>query len=375
MPDEKNDETNLAADKLKQRLIRLIANGGPISVADYMAICLADHDGGYYMTREPFGAKGDFITAPEVSQMFGELIGVWVVSQLQVLGQALNKPDNFVICEIGPGRGTLMSDLLRAADRLAPDLLRTAQVAMVETSDRLTAVQQKKLKDSPANISWHKSLETVPQGTLIVVANELFDALPDHQYIKSDGKFVERMVAVSDTPEPQLCFSNGTGGIDPSLLPMGHETAPDGTIFEASPARAALMQQICERIRQNTGAALLIDYGSHQAGFGDTLQALYQHRFQDVFAAPGQADITTHVDFASLSTIATSLGCAVKAEEQGEFLLNMGLLSRAGQLGAGKSVAVQEQIRDDVERLAAPDQMGSLFKTLTVTYPDLKNAS
>lgn len=365
------NETNFAADKLKQRLIRLISSGGPISVADYMAICLADHDGGYYMTREPFGAKGDFITAPEVSQMFGELIGVWVVSQWEFLG----KPDNCVICEIGPGRGTLMSDLLRAAGKLAPDMLRTAQVAMVETSDRLTAVQQKKLKECPANISWHKNLDTVPQGTLILVANELFDALPDHQYIKSDGHFVERMVAVSDTPEPQLCFSIGTGGIDASLLPAGHQTAPDGTIFEASPARAALMQQICERIRQNNGAALLIDYGSHQAGFGDTLQALYQHKFQDVFAAPGQADITTHVDFASLSTIAIALGCAVKAEEQGDFLLNMGLLSRAGQLGAGKSVAVQEQIRDDVERLAAPDQMGSLFKTLTVTYPDLKNAS
>lgn len=364
-----SDTTILSADKLKQRLIRLIAHGGPISVADYMAFCLADHDGGYYMTREPFGSKGDFITAPEVSQMFGELIGVWVVSQLQVLGQALSKPDNVVICEIGPGRGTLMSDLLRAAGKLAPDMLRNAQVALVETSDRLTAVQQKKLQDSPANITWHKSLETVPQGTLILVANELFDALPDHQYIKNEHHFVERMVAVSDTAEPQLCFTLGTGGIDPSLLPAGHEAAPDGTIFEASPARTALMQQICERIRQNSGAALLIDYGSHQAGFGDTLQALYQHKFQDVFAAPGQADITTHVDFASLSAIATSLGCAVTAEEQGEFLLNMGLLSRAGQLGAGKAVSVQEQIRNDVERLAAPNQMGSLFKVLTVTYP------
>lgn len=360
-----SDSTILAADKLKQRLIRLIAHGGPISVADYMAFCLADHDGGYYMTREPFGTKGDFITAPEVSQMFGELIGVWVVNQWHALG----KPDNCVICEIGPGRGTLMSDLLRAAGKLAPDMLRTAQIVLVETSDRLTAVQQKKLKDSPANITWHKTLETVPQGTLILVANELFDALPDHQYIKSERHFVERLVAVSDTPEPQLCFTLGTGGIDPSLLPAGHETAPDGTIFEASPARSALMQQICERIRSNHGAGLLIDYGSHQSGFGDTLQALYQHKFQDVFAAPGQADITTHVNFASLSAIAISLGCFVKAEEQGEFLLNMGLLSRAGQLGSDKPANVQEQIRDDVERLAAPDQMGSLFKVLTVTYP------
>lgn len=359
-------DTILSSIKLKQRLIRLITNGGPISVADYMAICLADHDGGYYMTREPFGAKGDFITAPEISQMFGELIGVWVVSQWHALG----KPDKCVICEIGPGRGTLMSDLLRAAGKLAPDMLRTAQVAMVETSARLSTVQQKKLANNAAEITWHQSLETVPEAAMILVANELFDALPDHQYVRHQGHFVERMVSVSDAPQPELCFATGTGGIDLSLLPKGHETVPDGTIFEASPARSALMQQICERLRKNTGAALLIDYGSHQSGFGDTLQALYQHTYQDVFAAPGQADITTHVDFASLSTIATSFGCSVKAEQQGEFLLNMGLLSRAGQLGAGKSVAVQEQIRDDVERLAAPDQMGSLFKTLTVSYPE-----
>ena len=357
-----------AADKLKQRLIRLITNGGPISVADYMAFCLADHDGGYYMTREPFGTKGDFITAPEVSQMFGELIGVWVVSQWQALG----KPQNCTICEIGGGRGTLMSDLLRAASKLAPEMLHTARIALVETSARLTAVQQKKLTNAAPNMAWYKTLEDVPESTIILVANELFDALPDHQYIKHQGHFVERMVATCNEVEPQLCFSIGTGGIDPALLPKAHETAPEGTIFEAAPARSALMQQICERIRKHQGAALLIDYGSHKAGFGDTLQALYQHAYQDVFTAPGQADITTHVDFASLAQIATSLGCSTKAEEQGDFLLRMGLLSRAGQLGAGKSAAVQEQIRDDVERLAAPNQMGSLFKTLSVTYPDLK---
>ncbi|MBX8826109.1 class I SAM-dependent methyltransferase [Ochrobactrum sp. SFR4] len=357
-----------AADKLKQRLIRLITNGGPISVADYMAFCLADHDGGYYMTREPFGAKGDFITAPEVSQMFGELIGIWVVSHWEALG----KPENCTICEIGGGRGTLMSDLLRAAGKLAPGMLRTTHIAMVETSDRLTGVQKKKLEGAAPHMAWYKSFGEIPQNTLILVANELFDALPDHQYVKHEGRFVERMVATRNEAAPELCFTTGTGGIDPTLLPQGHETAPEGTIFEASPARSALMQQISEHIRKHKGAALLIDYGSHEAGFGDTLQALYQHAYQDVFIAPGQADITTHVDFAALAQIASGLGCTIKAEEQGGFLLRMGLLSRAGQLGAGKSASVQEQIRDDVERLAAPNQMGSLFKVLSVTYPDLK---
>lgn len=366
------DDNILAADKLKQRLIRHIRDNGPISVADYMAFCLADHDGGYYMTREPFGKKGDFITAPEVSQMFGELIGVWVVSTWQALGS----PENCLICEIGAGRGTLMSDLLRAATKLAPELVRHAQIAMVETSARLTAVQQKKLAGAANNITWHNNFETVPNAPTILVANELLDALPDHQFIKSQGRFIERMVTLSDMPEPHLCFTTGAIGnttdIDPLLLPSGHEDAPEGSIFETSPARSALTQQICERIRHNTGAALLIDYGSHQAGFGDTLQALYQHNYQDVFAAPGQADITTHVDFAALRKIAESLGCAVKSQEQGDFLISMGLLSRAGLLGAGKSTATQEQIRDDVERLAAPDQMGSLFKTLCITYPEFK---
>lgn len=357
-----------AADRLKQRLIHLITNGGPISVADYMAFCLADHDGGYYMTREPFGAKGDFITAPEVSQMFGELIGIWVVSHWEALG----KPENCTICEIGGGRGTLMSDLLRAAGKLAPDLLRSAHIAMVETSDRLTGVQKKKLEGAAPHMAWYKSFGEIPQNTLILVANELFDALPDHQYVKHEGRFVERMVATRNEAAPELCFTTGTGGIDPTLLPQGHEAAPEGTIFEASPARSALMQQISEHIHKHKGAALLIDYGSHEAGFGDTLQALYQHAYQDVFIAPGQADITTHVDFAALAQIASGLGCTTNAEEQGDFLLRMGLLSRAGQLGAGKSASVQEQIRDDVERLAAPNQMGSLFKVLSVTYPDLK---
>ncbi|WP_188825596.1 class I SAM-dependent methyltransferase [Brucella endophytica] len=345
---------------LKQRLIRLIETSGPISLAEYMAACLGDRDAGYYTTREPFGREGDFITAPEVSQMFGELIAVWCIG----VWQALGKPENAVLCEIGPGRGTLMADMLRTLEKLAAAFLSTARIAMVETSPRLIEIQREKLKSHAASIDWRTSFEELPDGPLILVANELFDALPIRQYVKLNGRFVERVVAVVNG---ELCFTSGAGSIDPALLPAGYETAPEGAIFEAAPARTALMQLIAERITATQGAALLIDYGHLEAGFGDTLQAMSKHTFADVFENPGEADLTSHVDFAALAQTARACRCHTGAMTQGEFLLAMGLLDRAGQLGAGKDKAAQEQIRNDVERLAAPDQMGTLFKMLCVS--------
>jgi SAM-dependent MidA family methyltransferase len=345
---------------LKERLIRLIETTGPISVADYMAACLGDREAGYYTTREPFGRDGDFITAPEVSQMFGELIAIWCVGAWTALG----KLENAVLCEIGPGRGTLMADMLRTLGKIAPDFLRSVRVCMVETSPRLTEIQQEKLKDRPGSISWHRDFETIPEGPLILVANELFDALPIRQYVKRDGRFVERLVSAV---EGELYFSAGAGSIDPALLPEGHESAPEGAIFEAAPARTALMQQIAERTVAHRGAALLIDYGHLEAGFGDTLQAVSKHRFQDVFEKPGEADLTSHVDFAALAETARALSCRTGTMTQGDFLIAMGLLDRAGRLGADKDEAAREQIRNDVQRLAGPDQMGTLFKVLCVS--------
>ncbi|PYE87350.1 class I SAM-dependent methyltransferase [Phyllobacterium leguminum] len=345
---------------LKNRLVRLIETAGPIGVADYMAACLGDREAGYYTTREPFGREGDFITAPEVSQMFGELIAVWCTGAWAALGS----PQNAVLCEIGPGRGTLMADMLRTLARIAPDFLRSARVAMVETSPRLTEIQQEKLNGAAPSINWYRDIQEIPEGPLILVANELFDALPIRQYVKANGRFVERLVTAINQ---QLCFTAGISSINAALLPTGHGQAPEGAIFEAAPARTALMQRIAERIAADRGAALLIDYGHLEAGFGDTLQAVSKHQFQDVFEKPGEADLTSHVDFAALAETARALSCRAATMTQCDFLLAMGLLDRAGQLGGDKDETAQEQIRSDVERLAGSDQMGTLFKVLCVS--------
>lgn len=351
---------------LKDRLKRLIAASGPISVADYMAACLGDREAGYYTTREPFGRDGDFITAPEVSQMFGELIGIWCVSEWDALG----RPDNVVLCEIGPGRGTLMSDMLRTIGRLAPQMLGAARIAMVETSPRLVERQKEKLAGAGVKIDWFERFSDIADGPLVLVTNELFDAIPFRQFVKVGGRFVERMIALDDKDE--FHFVSGLGGIDPALLPQDHATAEEGAIFEAAPARTALMQEIASRIATTRGAALNIDYGHLESGFGDTLQAMLKHSFDDVFAHPGEADLTSHVDFDMLEKAARASNCRTGTMTQGEFLLAMGLIDRAGRLGAGKDAAFQEKIRQDVERLAAPDQMGTLFKVLAISDSDTK---
>jgi SAM-dependent MidA family methyltransferase len=348
---------------LKQRIISQIEAIGPISVADYMAMCLFDRDAGYYTTREPFGKNGDFITAPEVSQMFGELVGVWCVSAWRALGT----PGEIVLCEIGPGRGTLMKDLIRAARKTAPEFAATAKIHMVEISERLTQIQHATLDEHQDTIEWNKHFSDIKPGPLILVANELFDAIPSRQYVKAGGRFVERMLAVD--AEQNLVFAAGSGTIDQTLLPPAHDIAPEGSIFESAPARSALMKEIAERIHRERGAALLFDYGHLQQGFGDTLQALSRHSSVDVLHIPGAADLTTHVDFHSLAQAARAEGCKTTAMTQGEFLVAMGLLDRAGALGQGKSAALQDQIRADVERLAGLDQMGTLFKVLCVTDP------
>ncbi|CAN7338739.1 class I SAM-dependent methyltransferase [Phyllobacterium sp. LjRoot231] len=348
---------------LKQRIIKQIRATGPISVADYMAMCLFDRDAGYYTTREPFGKDGDFITAPEVSQIFGELIGVWCVSTWQALGS----PDQFVLCEIGPGRGTLMKDLIRTAGKIAPGFIAAAKIHMVEISERLTRIQQKTLGKHSGAIIWEKNFSNIASGPLITIANELFDAIPSRQYVKTKGRFVERVLALD--AEQNLVFAAGSGSIDAALLPPGNDIAPEGSIFEIAPARNALMQKIAARIHHDRGAALLFDYGHLQQGFGDTLQALSHHNSVDVLHIPGAADLTTHVDFHGLALAARTEGCKTSAMTQGDFLLAMGLLDRAGALGQDKSAEVRDQIRLEVERLAGPEQMGALFKVLCVSDP------
>ena len=343
---------------LGEKLVRRIEHFGPITIADYMAACLGDPEFGYYQTREPFGTAGDFITAPEVSQMFGELIGLWAVATWQRMGS----PARFVLAEIGPGRGTLMADALRAA-RIAPAFEQAASIVLVETSPRLREIQKATLASHA--VDWTDTVDTLPDGPAIVIANELFDALPIRQFLRTRDGWAERMVGASDG---QLVF-----GLRPDAQFDGADpTAPEGSLVETAAISATIMANLADRLRRFGGAFLAIDYGHAESGFGDTLQALRGHTFDQPLAHPGEADLTVHVDFAALARTAEANGARASAIwTQGDFLLALGLLERAGRLGAGKDAAAQDAIRAAVERLAGPTAMGTLFKVLCVTGGDL----
>jgi SAM-dependent MidA family methyltransferase len=346
--------------RLKQRIVELISALGPIPVSEYMALCLFDPRDGYYTTREPFGTKGDFTTAPEISQMFGELVAVWLYEAWQAIG----RPMPVTIAEIGPGRGTLMKDMLRTLSRLDGGFVEGATFAMIETSPRLTEIQKKTLEDAPATPIWHETIDTLPQAPLIIVGNELFDAIPIRQFVRTEKGWRERMIGLDDDDE--LRFFAGAASLDPSLLPDDAVDAPQGAIIELAPARSALMTTIAQRIASHGGAGLFIDYGYLRPGVGDTLQALRKHQHEDVLASPGEADLTTHVDFSALAAAARAHGLDARMTTQGSFLLDMGLLERAGHLGANGDAALRQKLSDEVERLAGPQAMGELFKALAI---------
>jgi SAM-dependent MidA family methyltransferase len=341
---------------LASRIKELISETGPIPVSQYMALCLFDPEEGYYTTREPFGAKGDFITAPEVSQMFGELVAVWLYSAWQAQGA----PADAIFAEIGPGRGTLMRDMTRTwASLPAAGAVRRA---LIETSPRLTALQKEALGESAA--TWHRDVSELPTAPLFIVGNELFDAVPIRQFVKTAHGWRERCVSLDEAGD--LRFVAGAASIDAALLPPQAAGAVDGVIFEIAPARTALMQEISLRIARNGGAALFIDYGHLEPGLGDTFQALRAHTPANVLADPGQADLTSHVDFAALAAAAREAGLKARTMTQGEFLVGMGLLERAGQLGSTGDATLRQRLTSEVHRLAGPDEMGDLFKVLMV---------
>jgi SAM-dependent MidA family methyltransferase len=344
---------------LKAKIVDLIEALGPISVAEYMAMCLFDKRHGYYMTRDPFGRDGDFTTAPEISQMFGELIGAWLVTVWRDLG----RPENPIIAEIGPGRGTLAKDITRTMDRLEPGLRDRASFNLIETSPRLRLVQATTLQGAGGTFDWCDRIEELPRGQpLFIVGNELFDAIPIRQYVKTDNGWRERMVDIDR--DENLVFVAGAGSLDPTLLPPNADEVKPGEIFEIAPAREALMQTIAERIRRDGGAGLFIDYGHLKPGVGDTLQAMLKHAYDDPLAHPGEADLTSHVDFAPLAAIAKRTGLTTRLATQGEFLLALGLLERAGSLGAKADEPTRNRLSSEVQRLAGSETMGDLFKVL-----------
>ncbi len=354
------------ATPLGEKIARQIAATGPLSVAEYMALCMNDPVDGYYARAETIGVKGDFITAPEVSQMFGELIGVWCYSAWQ----AMASPGRVMLVEAGPGKGTLLADLLRTVKRF-PGFADAIDLHLIEASATMIARQREVLTEAgfADRAHWHAALHELPAGKdaapAILIANEFLDVLPFRQYVKKGKAWYERSIGIDENGA--LTWKLAPTLIDPSLLPPGAEGEPDGAVFEIAPAREAWVATLAERLSQAGGMALLIDYGHAQAGFGDTFQAMRGHAHADPLEGPGLADLTSHVDFAALARAATAAGAHASAiVEQGEFLLAMGLLERAGALGADADETTRERLRGEVERLAGPDEMGRLFKVLAL---------
>jgi len=320
----------------------------------YMGLCLGHPEHGYYMARDPFGARGDFITAPEISQVFGELIGVWCVAAWAQMGS----PASFHLVELGPGRGTLMADMLRTAAKAMPRFASAAAVHLVETSPVLRKLQKDRLGDSP---HWHQTIDGVPQGPAIFVANEFFDAIPVRQFERRGGRWHERVVGIADG---RLAV-----GLVPAEIGDGGE---DGEIVEFAPARNAIVRRIGERLAAAPGAALIIDYGHLRSAPGDTLQAMRRHRFVPLTEAPGDCDLTSHVDFEALAKALQAGGArAYPGLSQRAFLLAMGLEQRTAMLAARADLSTRGILERQMTRLAAPDQMGNLFQILCAASPDL----
>lgn len=337
---------------LGEKLIRRIAATGPITVADFMADCLLDPQHGYYATRDPFGTEGDFTTAPEISQMFGELLGLALAEAWSDQG----RPDPFVLAELGPGRGTLMADLLRAT-RIVPGFHEAAELWLVESSPALRGRQAEALA-GPRVLRWADTADELPDAPLFLVANEFFDALPVRQFQRTGDVWRERQVGVGDG---RLVMGLGGPAAPPELAGRLADT-PDGGIVETRPAAAAVMQAIESRIAAHGGAALIVDYGDWRSR-GDTLQAVKGHARADPLQRPGEADLTAHVDFEALANAAPGLA-HTGLTTQGVFLERLGITGRAQALAKGLSLADLEAHVAAHRRLTHPEEMGSLFKAI-----------
>lgn len=338
---------------LGQRLAREIDATGPMPVARYMAECLAH----YYATRDPLGRGGDFVTAPEVSQVFGELIGLWAAD----LWLRAGSPAKLRLVELGPGRGTLMADLWRAVARV-PGFHAAATVHLVETSPTLRRAQALQVPHA----QWHDRLEDVPDDApLLLVANEFFDALPIRQFVRTEAGWRERMVAFADGT---FFEAAGPVPLDP-LMPPSLVAAPVGAVVELAAAAGAVAAEIGARLAAQGGAALIIDYGYAGPASGDTLQAVKTHGFADPFAEPGEADLTAHVDFTALRAAArpaTTWGPV----SQAELLVALGIDARTETLAARATPGQAALLRSGTARLIGDDAMGSLFKALALTGGD-----
>lgn len=332
-------------------LRRQIEATGPVTLAEYMALCLSHPEHGYYTTRDPLGKAGDFVTAPEISQMFGELLGLALAQAWVEQGS----PSPFILAELGPGSGQLMSDALRAASR-APGFSEAADLWLVETSPVLRAEQAKRLPQP----NWVENIDGLPDGSLFLLANEFFDALPIRQYHLQSNRWREAVVGVED--------DKLTLGL--KSLPESVEDAPEGAIRERCPSGEAFAGAIAKRIADHGGAAIIVDYGYEQPipEGADTFQAVREHAYVDPLSHPGATDLTAHVHFGALANAAQNMGAATsKLITQGDLLTSLGIGARAANL-ARSAPDQLDIIEAALKRLTHADEMGSLFKALAI-YP------
>jgi NADH dehydrogenase [ubiquinone] 1 alpha subcomplex assembly factor 7 len=352
---------------LEAEIRRRIVAAGPMPVGEYMALCLTDPTHGYYVTRDPLGQRGDFITAPEISQMFGELIGLWMAAVWKQMGE----PENVRVIELGPGRGTMMNDSLRAA-KVMPGFREAMVLHLVEISPALRAQQETTFKELPVPTSWYAALKDAPAGPAIVVANEFFDALAVNQAVKTERGWHERCIeidaegklAFAVAPDPMPYFDR--------LLPPAVRAAAAGAIYEWRTGNEAM--EMARRIANGGGAALVIDYGHAESAVGETLQAVGQHAFADPLASPGTIDLTAHVDFEALARTVEPMGVKCYGPvEQRDFLLRLGIETRSATLKARATAAQVAEIDAALMRLTGQGRtgMGSSFKVASFAHRNL----
>jgi NADH dehydrogenase [ubiquinone] 1 alpha subcomplex assembly factor 7 len=352
-------------EKIAGKIARRIRSQGPLTVAAYMATALHDPVDGYYATRNPIGTAGDFVTAPEISQIFGELIGLWCAQ----LWQQMGRPDPVVLAELGPGRGALMSDLLRASWGV-PEFRRALHLYLVEASPRLRAEQQRRL--GKAGPLWVNGIDELPNGAMLLIANEFLDALPIRQFVRGATDWGERMVALD--PEGGLAFVDGPESPAATLLvPAGLRDSPCGTIAEICPAALGLASALGTRLARHPGAALFIDYGDFASTPGATLRAASRHRTTAPLAAPGAADLSADVDFGAFAEAAEAAGAKIYGPvTQARFLVELGAELRLAKLCERATPIQRQALESGVKRLLHRDEMGERFKVMALVSPELR---
>ncbi|WP_430431589.1 class I SAM-dependent methyltransferase [Oceanicaulis sp.] len=355
-----SDDDFRPAQMISERLIERIRSEGSLSVAAYMAEALFHPMAGFYATKDPLGAANDFITAPEISQMFGELLGLWAAECWMQMGA----PSRFELIELGPGTGRMMSDMLRAG-RAAPGFLDAVHVTLVEASPALKMVQGQTLANAQVPIHWAKAFEKAPSGPAVVIGNEFLDCLPIRQAIRHQGQWRERVVTLH--PEDEDRFGFGLGPVlseaDVGYIAPALRQAEDGALVELRPGDQQQMEQLAGRFKRDPGYALFVDYGSSQPETGDTLQAIRAHQKVDPLDMPGTADLTAWVDFDRLLRLGLDAGLtAYGPMTQGAFLTELGIEQRAAVLAKSVDAAGQARLKRQMHRLVSPEDMGALFK-------------